>query len=128
MWDRAQALRRSSHFREAVTAAARKVNAETQNKVARRDVRETKLFQQVFSVDAPTMVSPDCDSRPMTAAIPSAVSTAAPWPSLKDASRASATPNSPKDGLPELPEHEALEQIAALSVLARSVDAAALTT
>ncbi|MET9209917.1 TIGR02391 family protein [Streptomyces bacillaris] len=35
-------------------------------------------------------------------------------------------PNSHEDGLPELPEHEALEQLAAFSVLARWVDSAAL--
>ncbi|MFE2567778.1 TIGR02391 family protein [Streptomyces mirabilis] len=33
-------------------------------------------------------------------------------------------PNSHEDGLPELPEHEALEQLAAFSLLARWVDAA----
>ncbi|MFD0367779.1 TIGR02391 family protein [Streptomyces sp. NPDC127114] len=33
-------------------------------------------------------------------------------------------PNSHEDGLPELPEHEALEQLAAFSVLARWVDGA----
>lgn len=37
-------------------------------------------------------------------------------------------PNSHEDGLPELPEHEALEQLAAFSVLARWVDTAALET
>ncbi|MFE2517686.1 TIGR02391 family protein [Streptomyces mirabilis] len=33
-------------------------------------------------------------------------------------------PNSHEDGLPELPEHESLEQLAAFSLLARWVDAA----
>ncbi len=37
-------------------------------------------------------------------------------------------PNSHEDGLPELPQHEALEQLAALSVLARWVDTAVLAT
>lgn len=36
-------------FAEAVAAAGRKVNAETQNKVMRRDIGETALFQQVFA-------------------------------------------------------------------------------
>jgi hypothetical protein len=35
-------------------------------------------------------------------------------------------PNSHEDGLPELPEQEALEQLAALTVLARWVDRAAV--
>ncbi|RAJ47987.1 MULTISPECIES: TIGR02391 family protein [unclassified Streptomyces] len=37
-------------------------------------------------------------------------------------------PNSHEDGLPELHEHEALEQLAAFSVLARWVDTASLKT
>ncbi|MFG2987542.1 TIGR02391 family protein [Streptomyces sp. NPDC048258] len=37
-------------------------------------------------------------------------------------------PNSHEDGLPELPEHEALEQLAAFSVLARWVDSATVIT
>lgn len=37
-------------------------------------------------------------------------------------------PNSHEDGLPELPQHEALEQLAAFSVLARWVDTATLAT
>ncbi|MEU5215103.1 TIGR02391 family protein [Streptomyces sp. NPDC020807] len=36
VWQGARALWQSGHFREAVTAAARKVNAETQNNVGRR--------------------------------------------------------------------------------------------
>ncbi|MFI1679106.1 TIGR02391 family protein [Streptomyces sp. NPDC020607] len=36
-------------------------------------------------------------------------------------------PSSHEDGLPELPEHEALEQLAAFSGLARWVDAALVT-
>src|SRR6185437_13906677 len=37
-WEGARSLWQSGHLRDAVTAAARKVNAETQNKVGRRDV------------------------------------------------------------------------------------------
>lgn len=37
-------------------------------------------------------------------------------------------PNSHEDGLPELPEHEALEQLAAFSLLARWVDGATVVT
>ncbi|MFG2485027.1 TIGR02391 family protein [Streptomyces virginiae] len=43
VWEGARALWRSGHFWEAVTAAARQVDAETQNKVGRRDLNETKL-------------------------------------------------------------------------------------
>jgi hypothetical protein len=45
-------------FREAVSATARAVNAFTQTKVDRRDVGETNLFKQVFSLDPPQVGKP----------------------------------------------------------------------
>lgn len=51
VWSGAAALWQSGHFRSAVEDAAKKVNAETQNKVGRRDVSETKLFKEAFSLD-----------------------------------------------------------------------------
>lgn len=50
VWGGASSLWQSGHFRSAVEDAAKKVNAETQNKLGRRDVSETKLFQEAFSV------------------------------------------------------------------------------
>ncbi len=50
-WSGASSLWASGHYREAVGGAARKLNAETQNKVGRRDVSETDLFKQAFSLD-----------------------------------------------------------------------------
>ncbi|MFF8095508.1 TIGR02391 family protein [Streptomyces sp. NPDC016675] len=58
VWEGARALWQSGRFRGAVTAAARKVNAERQNKVCRRDLSETKLFQNVFSLSAPKADEP----------------------------------------------------------------------
>ena len=52
VWSGAASLWQSGHYRSAVEDAAKKVNAETQNKVGRRDVSETKLFQEVFSEKA----------------------------------------------------------------------------
>lgn len=49
VWSGAASLWQSGHFRSAVEDAAKKVNAETQNKVGRRDLSETKLFQEAFS-------------------------------------------------------------------------------
>jgi len=49
VWSGARSLWQSGHYRSAVEDAAKKVNAETQNKVERRDVSETKLFQESFS-------------------------------------------------------------------------------
>ena len=53
VWSGAKSLWQSGHFRSAVEDAAKKVNAETQNKVGRRDLSETKLFQESFSENAP---------------------------------------------------------------------------
>lgn len=54
VWSGAQSLWASGHHRSAVEDAAKKVNAETQNKIGRRDVSETDLFKQAFSLDAPS--------------------------------------------------------------------------
>lgn len=48
IWEGARSLWNSGHFREAVSAAVRKINAETQNKIGRRDISETDLFKQAF--------------------------------------------------------------------------------
>lgn len=53
VWDGARSLWGSHHYREGLEAALKKVNAETQNKVHRRDVSEAKLFQESFSTDEP---------------------------------------------------------------------------
>jgi hypothetical protein len=44
VWGGARSMWESAHYRGAVSAAAVKVNAETQNKVNRRELSETKLF------------------------------------------------------------------------------------
>ncbi|MEW9515506.1 TIGR02391 family protein [Streptomyces tubercidicus] len=121
-------LWQSGHFREAVTAAAKKVNAETQNRVSRRDASETALIQSVFSKDPPK------PGRPRLRLM--ADDNSDTFKSIHRGAMAFAegcyagirNPNSHEDGLPELPEHEALEQLAAFSVLARWVDGAALNT
>ncbi|MDK9498233.1 TIGR02391 family protein [Streptomyces katrae] len=123
-WEGARALWQSGHFREAVTAAGRKVNAETQNKLGRKDASETKLFQQAFSQDPPKPGQPrlrlmeDDGSDTFKSTHRGAMAFAEGF------FAAIRNPNSHADDLPELPEHEALEQLASLSVLARWVDTA----
>ncbi|MCM1951320.1 TIGR02391 family protein [Streptomyces sp. G2] len=123
-WEGARALWQSGHFRQAVTAAARKVNAETQNKLGRRDASETALFVNAFSKDAPKpgqprlRLMPDDGSDTFKSVHRGAAAFA------EGCFAAIRNPNSHEDGLPELPEHEALEQLAAISVLARWVDSA----
>jgi hypothetical protein len=51
IWSGARSLWQSGHYVQAVRDAATKLNAETQNKVGRRDVSETDLFKQSFSLD-----------------------------------------------------------------------------
>lgn len=125
-WEGARSLWQSGHFRDAVTAAARKVNAETQNKVGRRDVGEAKLFQSVFSGDDPKPGQPRLrvmtdDSSETFKSIHRGLMAFA-----EGCYAAIRNPNSHEDALPELPEHEALEQLAAFSFLARRIDAATL--
>ncbi|MFI6941978.1 TIGR02391 family protein [Streptomyces sp. NPDC050418] len=128
VWSGARSLWQSGHFREAVTAAAKKVNAETQNKVGRRDTSETPLFQSAFSKDDPK------PGQPRLRLMPNDGSDT--FKSLQRGAAAFAegcfagirNPNSHEDGLPELAENVALEQLAAFSVLARWVDTADLAT
>ncbi|MFF1414214.1 TIGR02391 family protein [Streptomyces sp. NPDC058289] len=128
VWEGARALWQSGHYREAVTAAARKVNAEAQNKLARRDLSETKLFQSAFSQNPAKPGEPRLrlgqDDGGDT------------FRSINRGAMAFAegcfagirNPNSHEDGLAELAENEALEQLAAFSVLARWVDSATVET
>ncbi len=52
IWDGARSLWQSEHYREAVEGAARTLNARTQQKDDRRNLSETKLYQEVFRVEA----------------------------------------------------------------------------
>lgn len=121
VWSGAKSLWQSGHYREAVEGAIKKLNAETQNKVGRRDVSETNLFQQTFSPDVPAPGK--ARLRRMT---PEASDT---YKSVQRGAMAFAegvfagirNPLS-HEADQELSEQEALEYLAALSVLARWVD------
>ncbi|MDU5353582.1 MAG: TIGR02391 family protein [Eggerthella sp.] len=121
VWGGAASLWQSGHFRSAVEDAAKKVNAETQNKLHRRDVSETSLFNEAFSEDPPSPGRPRL--RRMK---PDGSST---YRSEQRGARALAegiyagirnplNHESPHD----LEEQIALEYLAALSILARWVD------
>lgn len=58
VWNGASSLWQSGHYRQAVEDALKKVNAETQNKISRRDVSESDLFNQAFSDSAPAPGKP----------------------------------------------------------------------
>ena len=124
VWDSARSLWESGHFREAVAAAAVKVNAETQNKLSRYDISEVKLFQEALSLKAPEAKKPRLRLMPDDGSDT--------YKSLQAGAIAFATGcysaiRNPTAHVPgELSEAEALEQLAAFSVLARWVDAAEL--
>jgi Protein of unknown function (Hypoth_ymh) len=123
VWDGAQSLWASAHFREAVSAAAVKVNAETQNKVDRKEVSEVKLFQEVFSLNAPE------PGKSRLRIVPNDGSDT--YRSVHEGALAFARGcymaiRNPAAHVPleDLAEDEALEQLAAFSILARWVDRA----
>jgi hypothetical protein len=53
VWDSARSLWQSGHYREAIGAAAIKLNSETQNKIGRRSLSEAALLTEVFSENNP---------------------------------------------------------------------------
>ncbi|ATE54042.1 TIGR02391 family protein [Actinosynnema pretiosum] len=126
IWEGARSLWQSGHYREAVRVACVKLNAETQNKVNRRDIAEIDLFNQVFSADPPQPGKPR-----LHVAVADGSKT---FTSLQRGVRCfaegcyAAIRNPISHSVGDLAEDEALEQLAALSVLARWVDQATLTT
>jgi hypothetical protein len=121
VWSGAASLWQSGHFHSAVEDAAKKVNAETQNKVGRRDISETDLFKQAFSLDV--AAHGKARLRRMT---PDVSDT---YKSLQRGAMALAegiyagirNPLNHELADEELDEQVALEYLAALSVLARWV-------
>ncbi len=123
VWDSAKNLWSSGHYREAVSAAARAINAQVQAKTSRRDISEWKLLTNAFSAKPPEPGEPrlrlmkDDGSDTFRNVHEGAGSFAR---GLYQAIRNPAN----HDELGELSETEALEQLAAFSVLARWVDEA----
>jgi len=125
VWSGAKSLWQSGHYHEAVEGAIRKLNAETQNKVGRRDVSETDLFKQVFTTDEPVKgkarlrrMEPD-GSKTYESVQRGAMN-------LAEGIFAGIRNPLSHETDQELSEQEALEYLAALSVLARWVDAASV--
>lgn len=121
IWSGAASLWRSGHFHSAVEDAAKKVNAETQNKVGRRNLSATKLFQEAFTEKAA-----EAGKARLRRMAPDGSDT---YKSVQRGAMALAegifagirNPLSHEAHL-ELDEQVALEYLAALSVLARWVD------
>lgn len=121
IWSGARSLWQSGHYVQAVRDAVTKLNAETQNKVGRRDVSETDLFKQSFSLDeakpgkARLRRMPPEDSDTYRSVQRGAMTFAeGMFAGIRN-------PRS-HEADQELSEQVALEYLAALSVLARWVD------
>jgi hypothetical protein len=125
VWSAASAQWSTGHRQEAVLAAAKAVNSMLQAKVDRRDVSDTKLVQESFSDKAPTTALPRLR-----------------FPMIEDDQTRESTRQgamsfgvgcfqairNPVGHLPneehELSEQEALERLAAFSLMARWIDQA----
>jgi hypothetical protein len=127
VWESAAPLWRTKHFSQAVSQAAIRVNTETQAKVGRRDITETDLFNQVFSLDEPKIGAPrlrlmeDDGSKTYKSVHRGARS-------LAEGLYAGVRNPASHEILGDLDEQHALEQLAAFSLLARWVDAATVET
>lgn len=120
VWDGAHTLWQSEHYREAVRAAAAAINAHTQTKVGRRDVSDAKLMQEAFTDNAPEAGKPRLRF-PGDPSDPTVKSQQAG--ALQFASGCFLALRNPAAHLTnEWSQQEALEKLAALSVLARIID------
>lgn len=124
VWEGARSLWQSGHYRDAVRAASVKVNAETQNKVNRRDISEATLFNELFGGTAATgkLILAGDDGGQTAQSFRRGVRAFAEGCYAAIRNPAS---HDPQD---DLAEHEALEQLAAFSVLARWVDSSRVAT
>jgi hypothetical protein len=124
-WENGLSYWRTGHFHQAVMQAAIRINAETQAKVGRMDVSETKLFNEVFSLEA---------SKPGVSRLRLMQDDGSDtYKSVHRGARALAEGlyaaiRNPGMHRPTGPgeEHLALEQLGAFSILARWIDDAAL--
>ncbi|MGO4534836.1 TIGR02391 family protein [Leifsonia sp. 2MCAF36] len=121
IWSAAQSLWESGHHADAVETAAKKLNAEIQNKVQRRDVSDASLCTEVFNAAPPAagrsrLRFPGArDSESWRSRQEGAMSFS------RGAFMAIRNPLA-HDGEVDLGEHEALELLSAFSVVARWVD------
>ncbi len=127
VWHRARSQWQSGHFTDAVKNALIQVNSEAQQKSGRTDISEHNLFKQLFSTDPPKPGAPRLQRTDR--------SDAKTFTSMQEGARALAEAlykgirnplNHRADQ--ELTEQEALESLAAISILARWVEDAELVT
>jgi hypothetical protein len=120
VWDAARKLWESGHRRHAVQAAATAINKHLQDKLDRHDLADDKLLQEAFSVKAaepgkPRLRIPGDPSSPTVASLQRGVpqfGVGCFWVIRNPTTHETA----------EWSPQKALEQLAALSILARLID------
>ncbi|MFG3492448.1 TIGR02391 family protein [Streptomyces sp. NPDC047972] len=119
VWDAARTFWESNHFRAAVHTAATSINAHLQDMLGRTDISEAKLIQEAFSENSPAPGRP----RLRVPGDPNdpGVQTRQRGAMQIGAGAYSALRNPAAHEIGELPEQEALEQLATFSVLARLI-------
>lgn len=126
VWDAARTFWESKHFRAAVHAAASAISAHLQDKLGRRDVTDAALVQEALSPSSPEPGKPRLR-------IPGDQKS----PDVKSLQRGTlllgqgayaALRNPAAHGVSDLPEQEALEQLATFSVLARLIEQCQVVT
>jgi uncharacterized protein (TIGR02391 family) len=128
VWEAARPQWESGHFGEAVHAAGRNVNSQLQARLGRRDVGDAKLVGEAFSRE------PAQEGRPRLRLAPDDGSET--YRSLQDGAaafgagcfKAIRNPASHDPKTADMPELEALEYLAAFSILARWVERADVET
>ena len=131
VWNAAVDLWDSGHYKEAVRSAASAVEDQTRLKIDRRDLTGAAIFTEAFGLDLPEPGRP----RLRFARIEEKAGSgkrSQEWTSAHEGAMAfgrgcfQGIRNLQAHGTADLPEQQALEYLAALSVLARWVDEAQL--
>jgi hypothetical protein len=120
VWDAARTFWESKHFRSAVHAAASSISDHLQNKLGRRDVTDAALVAEALSNNAPAPGAPRLriPGDPKDPGVKSRQRGAL----LLGQGAYAAFRNAAAHGVSDLPEQEALEQLATFSAFARLID------
>jgi hypothetical protein len=126
VWSPAQTFWDSGHFRSGVATAANSISDHTQGKLGRRDASDDKLMSEAFSDKPP---QPGCPRLRVPGDPTSLTVQSQRRGALQFGMGCFFLIRNPvAHGTQELPEQEALEYLAALSVLARIIDASTVVT
>ena len=126
VWDGARSMWQSGHYSQGVVDALKKVNAEAQNKSGRHDIGESDLFKQLFTIDSPKPGAPRLRLMPDDGSATFKNVHRGAWALAEGLFAGVRNVLSHTVLESEKDEQRAVEQLAAVSVLARWVDEAQL--